>query len=79
MWHLKSLFCHIKEVVNAKIPYIYVYVHLKYIRFHLGTTLTSGNLMRISVTSVQWAWLGLEWPPTYYVAKCHASLLSSSC
>ena len=25
-----------KEVVNARIPFIYV--HLKYIRFHLGTT-----------------------------------------
>ena len=29
---------------------------------YLGTTLTIGNLMRIRVTSVEWAWLGLQWP-----------------
>ena len=23
-----------------------------------------GNLMRITDTSVEWTWLGLEWPPT---------------
>jgi hypothetical protein len=35
--------------------------------------------MMIKVTSVEWTWLGLElkWPPAWYVAKCHASLLSS--
>ena len=29
-----------------------------------GTSLTVGNLMRIRVTSAEWTWLGLEWPPT---------------
>ena len=24
--------------------------------------------MRIKVTSVEWTWLGLEWPPAWYVA-----------
>ena len=42
-------------------------VHLKYIHFHLGTSLIIGNLMVIKVTSVEWTWftwLGLERPPT---------------
>ena len=39
------------------------YVHLKYIDFHLGTSLIIGNVMRIRVISVKWTWLGLEWPP----------------
>ena len=30
---------------------------------YLGTSLTIGNLMRIRVISVEWTWLGLEWPP----------------
>ena len=30
---------------------------------YLGTSLIIGNLMRIRVTSVEWTWLGLEWPP----------------
>ena len=30
---------------------------------YLGTSLTVGNIMRIRVTSVEWTWLGLEWPP----------------
>jgi hypothetical protein len=39
MQHLDYPVCHIKEVVDAKIPFIYVmYVHSKYIHFHLGTT-----------------------------------------
>ena len=29
---------------------------------YLGTTLILGNLMITRVTSVEWAWLGLEWP-----------------
>jgi len=29
----------------------------------LGTSLIIGNLMIIRVTSVEWTWLGLEWPP----------------
>ena len=29
---------------------------------YLGTSLIIGNLMRITVTSVEWTWLGLEWP-----------------
>ena len=30
---------------------------------YLGTSLIIGNLMIIRVTSVEWTWLGLEWPP----------------
>ena len=30
---------------------------------YLGTSLIIGNLMKIRVTSVEWTWLGLEWPP----------------
>ena len=30
---------------------------------YLGTSLIIANLMRIRVTSVEWTWLGLEWPP----------------
>jgi hypothetical protein len=30
----------------------------------LGTSLIIGNFMSIRVTSVEWTWLGLEWPPT---------------
>ena len=30
---------------------------------YLGTLYIIGNLMRIRVTSVEWTWLGLEWPP----------------
>ena len=30
---------------------------------YLGTSFAIGNLMRIRVTSAEWAWLGLEWPP----------------
>ena len=31
---------------------------------YLGTSRIIGNLMRIRVTSVEWTWLGLEWPST---------------
>ena len=52
--HLKSLFYHIKEVVNAKIIFYLCYVHFKYILFHLGigASLIIGNLMRIWVPNV---------------------------
>ena len=30
---------------------------------YLGTSLIIGNLVRIRVTSVEWTWLGLAWPP----------------
>ena len=30
---------------------------------YLGSSLIIGNLMIIRVTSVEWMWLGLEWPP----------------
>ena len=64
----KSLFCHIQEVVNAKIPYIYVMystskIHPFSLGNYLGTSLIVGHLMRIRVTSVDWTWLRLEWPP----------------
>jgi hypothetical protein len=29
---------------------------------YVGISLIIGNLMRIRVTSVEWTWLGLEWP-----------------
>ena len=29
---------------------------------YLGTLLIIGNLMMIRFTSVEWTWLGLEWP-----------------
>ena len=35
--HFESLFCDMKEVVNAQILHL-CYVHLEYIHFHLGTT-----------------------------------------
>ena len=57
---------------------------------HLGTSLVNGNLMIIRTTSVEWTWLGLQWPLAQYVAlymgdkyhqyldaKHHASLLSN--
>ena len=57
------------------------YVHPTYIHFslgnHLGTSLIIGNFMRIRVTSVERAWLGLEWPPTYYVALHTGDIVSS--
>ena len=34
----------------------------KHVHFHLGTSLIIGNLMMIRVTSVEWTWLGSEWP-----------------
>ena len=41
--------------------------------FHLGTTwelhLSFGNLMIIRVTSVEWTWLGLEWPPLFFFVR----------
>ena len=30
---------------------------------YLGTSLIIGSLMIIRITSVEWTWLGLEWPP----------------
>jgi hypothetical protein len=29
----------------------------------LGTSLIIGNLMTLRITSVEFTWLGLEWPP----------------
>ena len=68
MRHLESPFCHIKEVGNAKVPFTYVmYIFNTFI----------GNLMRIRVRSVEWTWLGLQWPRAIILAKRHASLSSS--
>ena len=36
--------------------------HLLSLGNYLGTSLIIGNLKRIRVTSVEWTWLGLEWP-----------------
>jgi hypothetical protein len=59
MPHLESSFCRIEEVVNAKIPFIYI----MYIQnTSIFTWELLGNLMVIRGTSVEWTWLGLEWP-----------------
>ena len=34
--------------------------------FHLGTSLIIGSLIIIRVTGVEWTWLGLERPPSYF-------------
>jgi hypothetical protein len=63
MRRVESPFGHVKEVVDAKILFIYVNVHLNCIHFHSGTAwelqFIIGNLPRIGVTSVEWTWLGL--------------------
>ena len=65
MQHLEYLFFQIREVVNAKFPFIYVTskIHPFSLGNHLGTSVIIGNLMIIKITSVEWAWLALEWPP----------------
>jgi hypothetical protein len=35
---------------------------------YLGTSLIIVNFMIIRVASVEWTWLGLEWPLAFYVA-----------
>ena len=62
MRDLEFSFCHIKEIVNAKIPFIYVMYPFS-LGNDLGTSLIIGNLVIIRVTSVEWTWSGLEWPP----------------
>ena len=60
MRHLESPFYHTKEVVDAKIPFslntsIFTWNYLRML-------LIIGNFMIIRVTSVEWTWLGSEWP-----------------
>jgi hypothetical protein len=43
---------------------------------YLGSSLIIEKLMIIRVTSVEWMWLGLEWPLAYYVALYTGDLLS---
>ena len=65
MRHLESPFCHIREVVNAKILSSMLCtskIHPSALENYLRTTLIIGNLMVIKVISVEWTWLGLEWP-----------------
>ena len=38
-------------------------LHLFSLENYLGASLTIGNLMIIRVTSVEWTWLELQWPP----------------
>ena len=38
-------------------------IHPFSLEIYLGTSLVIGNLMVIRVTSVEWTYLGLEWPP----------------
>ena len=64
MRHLKSLFCHIEEVVNAKKNSSMLCIskiHPFSLGNYLGISLIIGNFVRIRVTSVYWAWLRLEW------------------
>ena len=63
MQHLESPFCHVKEVVDAKIPFHLCYVHLCSLGNYSITSLFIGNFMRVRVPSVERTWLGLEWPP----------------
>jgi hypothetical protein len=49
---------------------------------YLSTSLIIGNLMIIRVTSVEWTWLGLEWPlatgrshPLRFITMCDKNLL----
>ena len=48
--------------------------------FSLGnysrTSLSIGNLMIIRVASVEWTWLGLEWPLAEYVALYMGGIVS---
>jgi hypothetical protein len=44
-------------------------IHPFSIEDYFGTSLIIGNLMIIRVTSVEWIWLGLEWPPSYYFVR----------
>jgi len=37
-------------------------IHLFLLGNYLGTSIIIGNLMIIKITSVEWTWLGLEWP-----------------
>jgi hypothetical protein len=39
-------------------------VHAFSLGNYLGTSLIIGNLMISRGISVEWTWLGLEWPPT---------------
>ena len=52
-------------------------IHLVSLGNYLKISLIIGNLMISRAISVEWTWLGLEWPLAYYVVKHHASLLSS--
>ena len=36
---------------------------------YLGASLIIRNLMIIRVDSVEWTWLGLQWPPSYFFVK----------
>ena len=49
MWHLESLFCHVKDVVNAKIPFIYVMYFWN--TFHLGIAWELGGHRVIDITN----------------------------
>ena len=43
---------------------------------YLETSLIIGNLRIIRVISVEWTWLGLEWPPACYVALYMCDIVS---
>ena len=65
MPHLESPFCHIKEVANAQILSSMLCtskLHTFSLGNYLGTSRIIENLMKIKVPSVEWTWLGLEWP-----------------
>ena len=43
---------------------------------YLGISLIVRNFMRIRVPSVEWTWLGLEWPPTQYAVLYTGDIIS---
>ena len=46
---------------------------------YLGTSLIIGNLMIIRVTSVEWTWLGLEWPPCLFFCHNYEPKMFTTC
>ena len=72
MRHLGSMFCRIKEVINAKIPFIYV--HPKYIHFHLGTSYAQNFDFNVDLHSVD---VDDVAPPT--LKRCDANVMHHCC
>ena len=55
-----------------KLPFIHACtsrIHPFSLGNYLRTPLITGNLMIIRVTSVEWTWLGLGWPLSYFFGQ----------